>query len=326
MKVERADIEPLNSWSDRQFGDWLRGSLHDYFIANRGRFAFAPLHTFFGEDYDVTEEVMSVFALLTEQAKGRFKAGLSIALSETELIQETVVDAILNLARRTDATHLLRIFSGKVLKDWQNQPSLNTEIDNAIFWTIGVLARYAGESSLTDESVNCLETMARSGKMPKDYVLPLFKLLCEIRPTAPVENLNSFWYQLNCHFGEAPDSGSLKKLMSEHEELVESVYAASGREGLLRTVVARLHRPEAPYAYSWWQEAAVRFLWRRHIELPGDAEVVPDPDNEVAPFPAIEETGSVEPSPWMVHLRQNLPDAYSAIRGFGSQREKVSEW
>jgi hypothetical protein len=325
VKPERADVEKLNSWSDRQFGDWIRGSLYDYHIGKRGRFAFEPFHTFFGEDYNIVEEVMSLFGLLGEHAKGRFKSGLSIALAETELLEEQVFDAILDLARRTAATHLLRIFPNKLLKEWQSQTSSNREIDHSIVWTVGVLARFAGESALTAESVSCLEVMARSERMPKEYVFPLFSLLFETRPDEPVANLDAFWYLLDIHFGDG--SEQTKNGADARKRLIEGVYQASGRDGLLKTIVPRVRRPDSQYAYSWWQEASVRFLLERKIPLPQYDAVEPRVPYEPREPQLVEETDLDEAPPWLVHFRRNVDETFAiAIASQASRAERTSEW
>jgi len=320
----------MNTWSDRQLGDWIRAGFYDYFINGRGRFAFEPLHTFFGEDYDVIEEMMNVFALLTEQARTRFRSGLSIALAETELAAELVLEAILNLARRTRATHILRVFSNKMLRDWQQSTTRTSELDHAIVWTIGLLARFAGESSLTDESVACLETLGRFDQMPTAYISPLFKLLCEARPTELVENLKAYWSRLNHHFGQPPPGRPVDEQEAIQEQLVKEVYEICGRDALLPTIttVLRHSDDQSAYSYNWWQLASINFLLKSKIELPEETQQASDAPSIISGESELRKDplgggASSRTADWLVHLRKNLPEAIEVLKSIDRAREPV---
>jgi len=320
VKPQPSDIEPLNSWSDRQFGDWIRASLHDYFIGRRGRFAFEPLQTFFGEDYDVTEEVMDVFSLLTEHARTRFRSGLSIALAETELSAELVIDSLLNLARRTLATHVLRVFADTLLHNWQQHKAEVPELDHAILWTVGVLARFAGDSSLTGESVACLETLARFEKMPKAYVLPFFKLLCESRPTDLVENLKSFWSLLDKNFGSTHGGHSAREQGVIQERLVREVLEICGREAVLPTITTTIRQSgdQSIYSYTWWQQASVNLLLKLSVPLPEEKQEE-EPTGAITSVSIVPEKPSSVPgltgtTGWLAHLRENFPEAIEVLK------------
>lgn len=328
MKPQASDIEPLKSWTDRQFGDWIRASFHDYFVNGLGRFAFEPLHTFFGEDYDVTEEMMDVFALLSEQAKTRFRSGLAIALADTELATGTVVDAILNLARRTRATHVLRVFVNKLLRDWQGLDGETRELDHAIVWTVGVLARFAGDSTLTEESVACLEALAEFQKVPRSYVLPLFKLLCEVRPADLARNLDAFWTLLEVDLRQAESARVERERQTQRERLVREVLGLCGRNALLSSIVTFIRQSE--YSYNWWQQTCVKVLMQLEIRLPGEFDVEPGAAGaQIAVVGGnqtvieVQSRVSNAATDWRGHWWTNFPSAAAALEPGDNRPEAV---
>jgi hypothetical protein len=191
IKPGRQDVLPIAGYTDREFGEWLDTGFYAFFLENKGRFAFRPMHTFIGVDFDLVEDLVAIYDQLEIAEKKCFRGGIAIAIAKTQTRSDTMVilDALLNLAGATSADAVLDVMVAKLRSEWLSNSEFAGALFDVTLRTVAKLATYAGETSLTRVSIDALVLLTKSIAFPSAYAEAVFVILCELRPEQLYANL-----------------------------------------------------------------------------------------------------------------------------------------
>jgi len=253
LKPKREHVLVIANYTDQEFGRWLHSGFHAYFLEKKGRFAFRPMHTFIGIDFDLIQDLVAIFDQLEISERSSFRGGIAIALAKTELNSDTlmILDALLNLAAVTEADDVLDVLVDKLRSAWLSNSQFGEGLFGLTLRTILALAKNAGPTSLTQHSVDCLIQLAKSVKFSRAYAEALLVQLCRLRPNHLHANLALLRPHLDPELETTDVAADEEHRDAIRRRIIEHVLDFVSVDDFARSLDPSLRR-EDPVGRDWW--------------------------------------------------------------------------
>lgn len=259
LTPQKEDVAEIAGYSDIRFGTWLKVGLDAFYLENKGRHAFPPMHPFIGRDYSLAADLAAIYVVLDSSAQAAYRGGIAISFAEASLESYQAIATLLDLAVATRAREILPVILDRLRRDWSDTHILDDATVDHILRTVASLGINAGPTSLTQYSIDCLVQIIQSRAFPPRYAEVSLTQLCRLRPSQIAANLALTRPYLEPLLTYVEDETEDDKRESRRKRIVEKVLQTAGINNVLPTLDPSLSNLDQQ-GRDWWSETLLSCL------------------------------------------------------------------